>query len=108
MYVKTLVSCNRCYGVAASTTEFCYSSRASSTAGDNNILCIDRTTGLNTLRVGPPNGGVSAGAPYDREQEGVAATNARMNVPYSLAFDADGNLYISDRYNHIIRFVKRN
>ena len=34
-----------------------------------------------------------------------AATSAKINFPYSLATDSNGNLYISDAYNHIIRKV---
>ena len=107
LYMKTLTTCSRCYGVAASTTEFCFGSGADSANGDNNVTCVDRTTGLTTLRVGPPNGGVSGGGPFDLEQEGVNATSARLDAPYAITFDAAGNLIIADRYNHLIRYVRR-
>jgi hypothetical protein len=37
--------------------------------------------------------------------DGGAATNAKLNKPASLAFDAAGNLYIADWYNNRIREV---
>jgi sugar lactone lactonase YvrE len=38
--------------------------------------------------------------------DGGAATDARLALPYGLDFDAIGNLYIADTYNHRIRRVK--
>ena len=40
--------------------------------------------------------------------DGGAATNASLNNPYGLAFDAFGNLYIADRLNNSIRKVATN
>jgi sugar lactone lactonase YvrE len=37
--------------------------------------------------------------------DGKAATEARLNQPYGVAFDADGHLFIADTYNHRIRRV---
>jgi DNA-binding beta-propeller fold protein YncE len=40
------------------------------------------------------------------EGDGGSATQARLNHPSGLAFDAEGNLYIADRENHRIRMVR--
>ena len=37
--------------------------------------------------------------------DGGLATNAGIGVPEGLAFDAAGNLYISDHYNHVVRKI---
>ncbi len=37
--------------------------------------------------------------------DGSAAVNASIRYPYGLAFDASGNLYFSDQYNHRVRRV---
>ena len=46
-------------------------------------------------------------APLDLTQEGIIGSSALLNAPYGLAFDSAGNLYISERNNHIIRMVRR-
>jgi sugar lactone lactonase YvrE len=38
--------------------------------------------------------------------DGGPAIAARLALPYGVGFDADGNLYIADTYNHRIRRVK--
>ena len=37
--------------------------------------------------------------------DGIAATSAKLNFPYAVAFDAAGNMYIPDSANHRIREV---
>ncbi len=37
--------------------------------------------------------------------DGGLATNAKLNLPLGIAFDASGNLFIADAYNHVVRKV---
>lgn len=39
--------------------------------------------------------------------DGGPAERARLNGPFDIGFDADGNLYFSDTFNHRIRRVDR-
>jgi hypothetical protein len=103
----------RLYGLAQFGTQLCYSSgdTGNPNNGGHNVTCRDLATALGsiTLRVGPDEGTstVRGGGPLGVEQEGVASTSARMYAPVGLAFDSDGNLYISDRTNHLVRMVRR-
>jgi sugar lactone lactonase YvrE len=65
----------------------------------NRIRKVD-TNGIITTMAGNGNSGYSG--------DGGAATNASLNVPSSLAFDASGNLFIADQYNNRIRKVDTN
>lgn len=44
-------------------------------------------------------------APRGYSGDGGQAINAVLNFPTDVAFDADGNLYIADQYNNVIRKV---
>jgi trimeric autotransporter adhesin len=48
---------------------------------------------------------VAGGIQYGYSGDGGPATSARLNQANGLAFDMAGNLYISDRDNHVIRKV---
>ena len=37
--------------------------------------------------------------------DGQKATEASLNEPYELRFDRQGNLYVVERMNHVVRFV---
>jgi hypothetical protein len=103
----------RLYGLAQFGSQLCYSSGdpGNPDNGAHNVTCRDLATALGstTLRVGPDEGTstVRGGGPLGVEQEGAASTSARMYAPLGLAFDGDGNLYISDRSNHLVRMVRR-
>jgi len=64
---------------------------------NNNVLMIDTIAGS-----GPPGryGGFSG--------DGGLAVNARLDCPFGMAVDAEGNLYIADQRNHRIRKVDTN
>lgn len=60
-----------------------------------------------TIRVLRPDGSVStlAGAEGIPGAGDSAGTNARFYFPSGIALDSDGNLYIADTYNHVIRRI---
>jgi hypothetical protein len=104
----------RIYGLAAFSTQVCYAGGTPGNGGNgtHNVTCYDRTSSLGSpsMRAGPnelSNPPIRGGAPIDNTQEGVAATSSLLDAPYGLAFDSGGNLYISERSNHIIRMVRR-
>jgi len=67
---------------------------------NNRIRMVD-TNGLITTVAGDgPSPGMGA-----YSGDGGAATNAGLNLPYGLAVDAAGNLYIADAGNHRVREV---
>jgi hypothetical protein len=88
-------------GVAAFANQVCYS------AGTNlaRVVCVDRASGIQTLRVGSLFS--IPGAPLASEQENIPAQSAFLGDPEGLNFDAAGNLYIMDYKSHTIRKVKR-
>ena len=69
-------------------------------ANNNVVRKIIMATGIITTVAGNGTPGYNG--------DGVAATAANLNYPRGLAFDAAGNLYISDSYNFRIRMVTAN
>lgn len=63
--------------------------------------------GSHTIRVIAPNGqvGTYLGAPSSAGATNGSRTAARFNKPTGLAMDGDGNLFIADTGNHLIRKV---
>ncbi len=68
-----------------------------SDSGNNLVRKISRS-GIITTVAGNP-----AGGPFGAE--GIPATQATLNWPVGLVFDAMGNLHIADRFNQAIRTV---
>jgi hypothetical protein len=100
------------YAVAAFDNQICFSSgnNPNGWQGSHNVQCRDRDNPIpsTTMLAGRPDGDQTrAGTPNHVEQEGVPATSSYLYAPYGLAFDGNGNLYIADRQNHLIRMVKR-
>lgn len=105
----------RVFGLAAFDKQLCIAGGwpTGGSTGPHNVTCYDRLSSLApvTLRVGPNEASspaFKAGAPLSNiEQEGIASTSAFLNGPYGIVFDSSGNLYISERNNHMIRMVRR-
>lgn len=99
-------------GVTAFQDQICYTSGSptNGSQGAHHVICTNRGDALQntTMRAGAIQGAtISAGSQMFNEHEGVAAPTALLYGPYGLAFDAEGNLYISEHSNHVIRMVKR-
>lgn len=97
-------------GVAMFENQICYTqgANASGSVYPHNVICIDRNTGLTTIRVGKISAStVKAATPHYNEEEGVNASAASLSAPWGIAFDNEGNLYISNYTAHQIRMVKR-
>ena len=97
-------------GVASFEDQICYSqgSTAQGSQYGHNVICVDRVSGITTLRVGKSTASVVKGkAPLYQEQEGISAGSATLNSPWGVTFDAEGNLYISCYYSNTIRMVKK-
>lgn len=100
------------WGVATFDNQVCYTSGHYNAGhlGSHNVVCKRRDDPLGniTLRVGPADGSADKGAIQETTgQEGGLATSATLASPYGLAFDANGNLYISERNASVIRMVKK-
>ncbi len=99
----------RLNAVAAFDNQYCFS-RGQGTDGPHNVVCRNRADDLGnaTLRAGSSDASpIAGGAPLGEEQEGVPSASATLYEPIGLAFDAEGNLYISERLSHQVRKVRR-
>lgn len=63
----------------------------------NRIRKITVSTGLISTIAGTGTGGYNG--------DGILATAAQINIPSALAFDGNGDLFFTDRYNHRIRKI---
>ena len=96
--------CSQPVGLAMNADNLCYSQ-----LNHHNVRCI-YLTGANLGRVrtvaGAPEASYVAGVPYNYSLEGLPGTQQALYQPTALAFDAAGDLYISDSNNHLIKKVK--
>lgn len=94
--------------LAAYEDWICYTSgNTGSNQGNNTVVCKDRTSGIQQTFGIAGAGGIQA----ENEQENVSAisggSNVTFAVPSGLAFDGEGNLYISEQGSHVIRKIKK-
>jgi Big-like domain-containing protein len=73
-------------------------------SGNNVIRMISVATGVITTVAGNFNN-LSCGARTDSLGDGCPATQAILSQPRGIAFDAAGNLYISDSGDNVVRMV---
>jgi len=67
--------------------------------GNQRIRKINISTGIITTVAGNGTGGYNG--------DGIAATAAQLNFPNDVSFDASGNLFIADWFNHRVRKVNK-
>jgi hypothetical protein len=75
--------------------------------GSHTITCAHRSLADTGSVVAGPLSNDGAGGPLGFEQEGVSRFSMTFWGPTGLAFDEEGNLYIADSGNHIIRMIRR-
>lgn len=100
-------------GTVTANDRICWSSGdvdtnvANAVHGNHAITCALRSAAeTGSIAVGPLSGD-GAGGPLGFEQESTSRFNVTFWGPTGIAFDEEGNLYIADSGNHIIRMVRR-
>jgi trimeric autotransporter adhesin len=68
-------------------------------SGNNRIRMVTRSTGIVTT--------VAGDGSYGYKGDGGQATSAGLYIPYGVAVDASGNIYIADSGNNRIRMVTK-
>lgn len=97
-------------GLASFDNQICYNqgNGTNPATTPHNIICMDRFTGLTTLRIGRSSASVvKGGVQTALEDEGAMASTALLFSPHGLTFDSEGNLYITESWGHTIRMVKK-
>jgi hypothetical protein len=93
--------CDQVVGLAIRGDDLCYVQRSR-----HNVRCFNRSTGIVRTVAGRIEAAVAGGTTFDLSQEGVPATSATLLNPSGLTADANGDLYIGDTNNHVVRKVK--
>lgn len=78
--------------------------------GAHGVYCFDRTDAAGTaIRIAGSNYSTSTrgGSSLGLEHELLTGTSVLLYQPHGLAFDADGNLYISERGAHVVRMIRK-
>jgi len=99
--LATTSRCSNPMGVDVNANSICFAQ-----FGRHNVRCINVSDGRINTVAGRAENNPRAGSPVGFEQEGVAGTNATLYNPVDVVFDDNGDLFISDRTNHIIRKLK--
>lgn len=87
-----------------------HQSNGNSSNAANTITCFNRdNNGTSWYKFGrnPDNFNGRGNIQQDTEEEGIPADQASLAGPSGIAFDEDGNLYISERWSHTIRMIKK-
>jgi uncharacterized protein (TIGR03437 family) len=66
---------------------------------------VDGVTGIISTVAGNLTTSVPGGFPMGSGGDGGPATSAKLNVPEGVAVDSEGNLFIADTYNYVVRKV---
>jgi trimeric autotransporter adhesin len=74
-------------------------------AQDNRVREVDTTGTITTIAGGGPNGTAPIGCPGSYTGDGGPAVDSTLNCPAGLDIDANGNLYVSDTDNNVIRKI---
>ena len=98
---STSARCNRPTGIDIYNNQICFAN-----TWRHNVRCINTTDGKIRTVAGQLEATPRAGSPIGFEQEGISGTSATLYYPNDVDFDANGDLFISDQYNHIIRKLK--
>jgi hypothetical protein len=102
--------------IAKDNDLICYTSGALGNGGlgSHNVICRERRSGNMSIRIGQADGGlVKGGSQIDAEEEGTVwdvgttSLDVKLSGPAGLAFDSEGNLYITERDSSVIRKVKK-
>jgi DNA-binding beta-propeller fold protein YncE len=74
---------------------------------NNRVRAIDLTTGVIDTVVGSGEAGTRPAEYVGKPVDGLLATNIELNRPFGIAFDKDGNLFVSDSFNsRIVKVTK--
>jgi len=74
-------------------------------AQDNRVREVDTTGTITTIAGGGPDGTAPIGCPGSYTGDGGPAVDSTLNCPAGLDIDANGNLYVSDTDNNVIRKI---